>query len=43
MVEEIIENRLVSNPDWEMRVIQAEFLENIAVKGKVQYIEILGR
>ena len=39
--EELVQSRLESNPGWEVRLLQAEVLENVAKKGKVQWIELV--
>ena len=41
IIKEIIQNRLDSNPEWEMRLLQTESLERIVMKGKVQCIQLV--
>ena len=40
MVEQIIQELLDTNPEWEMRLLKTEIL-NIAMKGKIQCIEVI--
>lgn len=41
MVEQFIQERLDTNPEWEMRLLKTDILQNFAMKGKIQCIEII--